>query len=137
MKRSKAPPIGFSLHALGDVHGRDLTIRFAFGATMSTVAAVTATVAGPRFGGIFLAFPAILPATLTLIERQEREQKAKDVDVGAILGAAALIPFAWLSWLLIPRIGSILALLAAIGGWLVSAVTLYLAVGLAVEHGPS
>ncbi len=31
---------------------------------------------GPRVGGLFLAFPAILPATLTLLEKKEGKTKA-------------------------------------------------------------
>jgi Protein of unknown function (DUF3147) len=137
MRGQKAPPIGFSLRAVRKTHPRDLAIRLTFGAAMSAVAAVAAIVVGPRFGGLFLAFPAILPATLTLIEKQERQKKAKDDDEGAILGAAALVPFAFLGWLLLPRVGAPLALLIAAGGWLLSAVALYLALRLVVEHWPS
>lgn len=137
MTGQKTPSIGFSLRSVREIRARDLAIRLTFGATMSAVAAVAAIVVGPRFGGLFLAFPAILPATLTLIEKQEHKKKAKDDDVGAILGATALVPFGFLGWLLLPRLGALLALLIAAVGWLLSAIALYLALRLTVEHWPS
>ena len=106
MTGQKAASIGFSLRSVREIRARDLAIRLTFGATMSGVAAVAAIVVGPRFGGLFLAFPAILPATLTLIEKQEHKNEAKDDDVGAILGATALVPFGFLGWLLLPRLGA-------------------------------
>jgi len=123
---SAEPLAGISPRAIRDVRPRDLIIRFAFGAVVSAVAAVLAIVIDPRFAGIFMAFPAILPATLTLIEEEGSERKAKDDDVGAILGAAALVLFGGLTWWLVPKLGAAPALVIAIGGWLIAAVTLYL-----------
>ena len=57
----------------------------------AAIAAIVSLVFEVRIGGVFLAFPAILPATLTLIEKEESRRKAEDDDVGAVLGAAALI----------------------------------------------
>jgi len=98
--------VGISFGDLRTVPVRDLTIRFAFGAAISTAASVIGLAAGPRFGGIFLAFPAILPATPTLIEKEESKRKAKDDDIGSILGAAALVAFAVTAWRLVPADGS-------------------------------
>jgi hypothetical protein len=45
---------------------------------------------GPNLGGLFLAFPAILPATLTLVARHTRNAKPAGADaLGAALGAAS------------------------------------------------
>jgi len=74
-----------------------------------------------------LAFPAILPATLTLIERQESKEEAEREDVGAILGAAALVVSALVGWQLVPRLPAAAALAAAGVGWLVTALVLYAA----------
>ncbi|TMA76496.1 MAG: DUF3147 family protein [Deltaproteobacteria bacterium] len=49
---------------------------------------------GPSAGGLFLAFPAILPASLTLVARHDSRGDAADDARGAVLGAAALIVFA-------------------------------------------
>jgi len=134
MSKRDQPAVGISLSALREVPRGDLAIRFAFGAGISSIAAIISYVFGARFGGVFLAFPAILPATLTLIEKEESKRKAEDDDIGAILGAAALILFGGLAWWLIPTIGAPGAIAVAVFGWL-SAAALFYAV-LRVVSGP-
>jgi hypothetical protein len=61
---------------------------------MTVVAGLIAARFGPVVGGLFLAFPAIFPATATLIEKHVRERKEK----AAILTAprtAAIINAIW------------------------------------------
>ena len=53
----------------------EYALRFLFGGTITVVAGVLAERFGPEFGGLFLAFPAIFPATATLIEKHERKRK--------------------------------------------------------------
>ena len=81
---------------------------------------------GVQVGGLLLAFPAILPATLTLIEKEESERKARDDDLGSIMGAVGLVAFAGTAWWLLPQVGAVGALAAAAGAWLAVAVGLYL-----------
>ena len=76
----------------------DLLIRSGFGAAISSVARIVSALAGTEPGGILLAFPAILPATLTLVEKEESERQAEGLDVGSILGATALAAFAVVVW---------------------------------------
>jgi len=64
------------LGALRKQTPRDYLVRFAFGAAISTIAGVDALLLGPRLGGVLLAFPAILPASLTLIERKSNRREA-------------------------------------------------------------
>lgn len=97
---------------------RDLAIRFGFGAGVSTVASLISIFVGVRAGGLMLAFPAILPATLTLIEQERSERKAADADLGSILGALGLSAFAAGAWWLLPRQGAAVALVAAGLAWL-------------------
>ncbi len=54
-----------------------LLLRFAFGGAVTAGAGIIAKVYGPAVGGFFLAFPAIFPASATLIEKHERERKQK------------------------------------------------------------
>ena len=96
-QRGHEPVVGVHLGALRDLPASDLLVRFGFGAAISAVAGVVSVLAGSEPGGILLAFPAILPATLTLIEKEESERQAEDLDVGSILGAAACSPLS-LSW---------------------------------------
>jgi hypothetical protein len=67
-------------------------IRFALGGAMTVVAGLIAARFGPVIGGLFLAFPAIFPASATLIEKHVRERKEKAGLPGARRGkeAAAL-----------------------------------------------
>lgn len=120
------PLVGVHLGALRHLPLRDLVIRFVFGAVISIVAGVIALAAGNEPGGVLLAFPAILPATLTLVEKEEDERQAEDLDVGAILGAAALGAFAVVVWQLVARHPAPLVLFLATVAWLVAAVLLYL-----------
>jgi hypothetical protein len=120
------PLFGADLGGLRGVPRRNLVIRFVFGALVSVVAGLVALWFGPGPGGLLLAFPAILPATLTLIEKADGDASARDDDAGAALGAVALIGFAAIGWLLLPRYGAAVALLAAAAGWLLGAVGLYL-----------
>lgn len=120
------PAIGLRPGALRDIPSRDLLIRFGFGAAISAIAAWVAIVAGSGPGGILLAFPAILPATLTLVEREEGERKAEDLDVGAVLGALALAPFALVIWQYVDTGSAPLVLALGTIAWLVASVLLYL-----------
>lgn len=124
--RPREPLAGASLSALRDVPLGHLAIRFGFGAAISAIAALVTIEGGPRLGGVFLAFPAILPATLTLIEEQESKRAAVDDDVGAVMGAAALAVFACLIWVLMPRLGAAATLAGAAASWVAAAAALYI-----------
>ena len=73
---------------------KDYFVRFGFGFLISVIAAVVGETAGARVGGLFLAFPAILPATLTLVERKDGIGQALSDVRGATLGAIGMIGFA-------------------------------------------
>jgi len=119
-------PVGLSLEKIREVSLRETAVRFAFGALVSAVAALVALRFGPHVGGLFLAFPAILPASLTLIEKKEGNEKARADAEGGIVGAIGLAAFALVAILLLPRTGSA-ALLLALVAW--TAVTLGLYFG--------
>ncbi|HXM61692.1 MAG TPA: DUF3147 family protein [Terriglobales bacterium] len=90
----------------------EYAIRFLFGGTITAIAGIIANKWGPGIGGLFLAFPAILPASATLIENHEKEKKEKfglkgtrrgreaaSVDAaGAAIGSIGLFMFALLLW---------------------------------------
>ena len=99
--------------------------RFVFGAGIATAAAIVGTVFGPKIGGILLAFPAILPASLTLIERKDGRHEAKVDAIGALLGSFALIGFAAAAAFALPRLGAVIALALACAAWAVIAAGLY------------
>lgn len=104
---------------------RDLLIRFAAGAATSIVSGAVTLALGPRVGGILLAFPAILAASLTLIEKQEDSADAREDARGAVAGGAALAAFAVIAALTFGHLSGAVALLIAAAGWLGAAIALY------------
>jgi len=55
--------------ALCQIGWNDYAVRFLFGGLITAVAGLIAKKFGPGVGGLFLAFPAIFPASATLIEK--------------------------------------------------------------------
>src|SRR5438105_10379830 len=72
--------------ALGQIKWHDYAARFLFGGLVTAVARIIANKFGPAIGGLFLAFPAIFPASATLIEKHEKEKKEKEGFEGATRG---------------------------------------------------
>ena len=116
---------GFSLANIKETTARELAIRFAAGALTSVVAGVVALVFGARVAGVLLAFPAIMAASLTLIEEEEDAAEAREDARGAIVGASALTLFAVVASLSFGHLagGVVLALAAVV--WLAAAVLGY------------
>lgn len=110
-------------HKLGDY-----ITRFAFGAGISAVAAIVAAIFGAKVGGVLLAFPAIMPASLTLIEKQEGRKKAAVDAYSAIMGSVELIAFALVAWFCFRQLSGVVALLLATAAWLVVAFALYVSI---------
>jgi hypothetical protein len=122
------PLVGADLAKLRTVKLTELLIRFAFGAAISIVAGLISLAFNHFVGGMFLAFPAILPASLTLLEKKEGNAQATSDLQGAVLGAIALGGFAVVAGFGLRRAGAPLALLAALAAWTALAVAIYLAV---------
>jgi hypothetical protein len=110
----------------------DYALRFLFGGTVTAVTGAIAKMYGPGVAGVFLAFPAIFPAGMTLIEKHEQEKKrraglngtkrgrtAASIDAaGAAMGTLGLIAFATLVWQLLPGHSSLVILAGAGMAWL-------------------
>ena len=114
-----------TLGKLKEVRVRDYLVRFALGAAVSIGASVIGRNVGVRFGGAFLAFPAILPASLTLIQDKEGTRTADRAALGSVLGGLGLAVFATVGEVCLTRIEPFLAILLALVGWLVAATALY------------
>lgn len=125
--RRELPPVFPDLtpSKLRQVRLRDYAVRFAMGAAISIVAAIVGKVVGVRFGGTLLAFPAILPASLTLIQEKEGTRRADRNAIGAVLGAAGLVIFAMVADATFRRMDPALALTLAVLGWFCTALLLY------------
>ena len=113
--------------------------RFLIGGAITVFAGIVAKKFGPTVGGLFLAFPAIFPASATLIEKHEKEKKQKAfVDpgfrgqtavaldaAGATMGAIGLIVFAVMAWLLLPAHETWVVLLSATIAWFALSVVIW------------
>ncbi|MDB5108257.1 MAG: hypothetical protein JWM69_1198 [Candidatus Binatus sp.] len=100
--------IGIDLSGPKNARWYEYAIRFLFGGLATLATGTIAKKFGPEIGGLFLAFPAIFPASATLVEAHERKKK-RDAGVhgdklarnaagveaaGAALGSIGLIGFA-------------------------------------------
>ncbi len=124
--------ITIDVSALRQTKWHQYAVRFVFGGLITSIAGMIAKEYGPGIGGLFLAFPAIFPASATLIEKHERERKRKygmdgtqrgreaaSVDAaGAAMGSVGLFGFALLVWRLLPRCNPWLVLPGATLAWL-------------------
>ena len=110
--------------------------RFLFGGLITAATGIIAKKFGPGPGGLFLAFPAIFPASATLLESHERRKKQKhglrgtnrgreaaSIDAaGASMGSIGLFVFAFLVWQFLPIQSSWTVLTFATVAWLSIAV---------------
>jgi len=118
----------------------EYAVRFIFGGLITAIAGVLAKEWGPTIAGLFLAFPAIFPASATLLEKHQRQRKSRKglhgeqrgLDAaaadaaGAAMGSIGLIAFAVTCWLLIPRYPAGFVLVGAALIWLFTAVSLWI-----------
>lgn len=84
----------FESDALRETAAWQHVLRFAFGGAVTVGTGLVAQHWGPVIGGLFLAFPAILPASLASVDRHDGRADAIDDARGARLGAIALVVFA-------------------------------------------
>lgn len=120
-----------NLGALKRSKGYEYVVRFAFGGAVTVLAGVIANHYGPNIGGLFLAFPAIFPATATLLEKHEKQTepsylRAREVAgidaAGASMGSIGLIAFAIIIWQGLTRHSLTAVLAVSIVAWLLVAV---------------
>lgn len=105
----------------------EYVVRFAFGGAITVATGVVAKIWGPFVAGLFLAFPAILPASLTLVKRHGGRAKAIDDARGGRLGSIGLIAFAVIVAVTADRIAAPLCLGLAAATWLAIDVGLWFA----------
>ena len=109
--------ISFASSALRATRWYELVVRFVFGGAVCAAAGAIGHRYGPLVGGLFLAFPALLPASLTLVYRQEGRAKAADEAAGAVCGAIGLVGFAGVVWLATEKLHLAIVLSLATAVW--------------------
>jgi hypothetical protein len=135
----KAMRIEIDPSALKKTRWYEFAVRFLFGGLITAARGLIAKKFGPGVGGPFLAFPAIFPASATLIEKHEKQKKeraglhgsapgrkAAAVDgAGAAIGSLGLLTFAWLVQRLLPGHSAWQVRLGSTGIWLAVSLLLW------------
>lgn len=131
--------IEFNFSALKRTRWYEYAARFFFGGAVTVATGLIAKKWGPVFGGLFLAFPAIFPATATLVEKHETEKKRRAGIIdnargrkaaaldgrGAAIGSLGLVCFGLAMWKLLPTWNITLCFVVALAIWLGLAVFLW------------
>jgi hypothetical protein len=132
--------VGVKLSHLKEGHWYEYAIRFVLGGLATVCAGLIAQSYGALTGGLFLAFPAIFTASATIVEKHERQRKARQgvlgnergknaaalESCGAALGSVGLVAFAAVVSAAVTR--SIwLAFIAAIAAWTMVSLAMWLA----------
>lgn len=131
--------VEFKLSDIKETKPVELGVRFLFGGLCTVGAGLIATRYGPAIGGLFLAFPAIFPASITLIQSHEKEKKARigsdgtgrgrmaaSMDAaGAALGSCGLFAFAWICWKALTNYNPAAVIAAATAVWLAVSVVFW------------
>ncbi|HET9100029.1 MAG TPA: DUF3147 family protein [Acidobacteriaceae bacterium] len=132
--------IGFDADSLKENRWSEYAVRFFFGGIITATAAVIAKKFGPQVAGLLLAFPAIFPASATIIEKHEKERMARvgfdgtrrgrsmaSIDAaGATMGSLGLIAFGALVWWALPEYPTWEVLVAAGLLWFGVSITVWI-----------
>jgi hypothetical protein len=125
--------------SLKDTTPKEYISRFVFGGLVTVFAGMIADHYGPVIGGLFLAFPGIFPASISLVEKHKRLREEKEGKVGirsargeasveaagASIGALGLVAFAITLWLRFPSHGLASTLLIASVAWALLSLTVW------------
>ena len=128
--------VSLNTAAFRETTAREYALRFIFGGAITAAAGIIANKYGPGVGGLFLAFPAIFPASATLLEAHQKEKRgpsgskrAKNLvaldAAGAAYGGVGLLGFALVVWAFITRHGAWWVLPVATIAWLLISLTLW------------
>jgi hypothetical protein len=129
--------VKFDLASVHQTKWSEYATRFIFGGGVTMLAGLIADRFGPGIGGLFLAFPAIFPASASLIQAHQREKKEKagldgekrgriaaGIDAaGATIGCLGLGAFAVTTWKMLGRYQLWVTLTCATLAWIVLAGT--------------
>jgi Protein of unknown function (DUF3147) len=131
--------VHFDFSALRKIRWYEYAVRFLFGGVITAATGLVAKHFGAVVGGLFLAFPAIFPASVTLVAKYEQDKKQKvGVDGaarakmaaaldarGAAMGTFGLGIFAMVVWKLLPIWNSLAVLSLAILSWLTVSILIW------------
>lgn len=127
------------LNAIKGIKPQEWIVRFAFGGGICVIAGLISRHWGAEIGGLFLAFPAIFPASASLVESHEQKHKARvgldgtlrgrtvaGVDAaGASIGCIGLAGFAIACWLGLPHLNAAAVFVIATAAWVLLSAALW------------
>ncbi len=130
------------LSAIRQTKWYEYLIRFVFGGLITVAAGLIAKKYGLVIGGLFLAFPSIFPASVTLVQthkeekeeqkgegkkeqKEEGRQAAAKTSLGTSLGSFGLLGFAIVIWQISLALPPWLVLAIALVIWLTVAVLVW------------
>jgi hypothetical protein len=131
--------VKFKLSALRRTRWYEVVLRVLFGGLATVATGMIAKSYGPVVGGLFLAFPAIFPATATLVEKHTKEKKQKAhiegtsrarravalEARGTMMGSAGLAVFGVLIWRFLVGQPAWLILCGASAAWIVTSILIW------------
>jgi hypothetical protein len=131
--------VKFQLSALRQTKWYEVIPRIIFGGLATVATGMIAKSYGPVVGGLFLAFPAIFPASATLVEKHEKEKKQRaHIDGvnrarravaletrGTAMGSIGLGAFAIVVWQFLSGRPAWLVLTAATLTWLITSLLIW------------
>lgn len=131
--------VGISVSGLKATRLHELVVRFVLGGAITAMTGLTAMRWGPVIGGLFLAFPAIFPASVTLVEahavRQKKElglhgeQRGRDESgadaAGAAIGSLGLMIFGLIMYEYVDTVNYWIVLSLATVGWLTVSIVVW------------
>ncbi len=132
--------IGLDFKSLKENRWSEYAVRFFFGGVITAAAGVIAKQFGPEVAGLLLAFPALFPASATIIEKHEKERTARvgldgtprgrsiaSIDAaGATMGSLGLIAFGAFVWKALPQYPTWAVLIAATLLWFGVAISVWI-----------
>lgn len=131
--------VKFQLSALRRTKWYEVILHIIFGGLATVATGMIAKSYGPVVGGLFLAFPAIFPASATLVEKHEKRKKqrahidgvnrarrAVAVEArGAAMGSVGMAVFAIVVWQFLFGRPAWLVLTAATLTWLITSLLIW------------
>jgi hypothetical protein len=119
--------------SLKEIKPTEYASRFLFGGLVTVFAGLIADHYGPVVGGLFLAFPGIFPAGVSLVEKHKMQREASAGKLGTqsargeasveaaggSIGAIGLMGFAIVLWWGLPTYSFLLMLIIASAAWIV------------------
>jgi uncharacterized membrane protein (GlpM family) len=121
----RRPRLGMDPGKLREAGMGEIALRFGFGAATSVLAGLVSREISPLVGGAFLAFPAVLLASLTLVSDEEGQRAARDDARGAVAGSIGMIAFAAVGSVSFNTLPTAAAFVVAIASWIVVALAAY------------